>query len=222
MVLHGCCHNPTGVDLNPQQWQQVLEVVKARELTPFIDIAYQGFGAGIEADAAALRSFTRAVPTLLVSSSFSKSFSLYGERVGALSVMTRNKDETLRVVSQIKRVIRTNYSTPPTHGAAIVAEVLTNPELLQIWEDELAQMRERIKSMRVAFVNGLKSRGVSQDFSFVTRQNGMFSYSGLTSGQVDRLREEFGVYAIGTGRICLAALNLNNIDYVLDSIAKVL
>jgi aromatic-amino-acid transaminase len=222
VVLHGCCHNPTGVDLDQSQWQQVLEVVKARDLTPFIDIAYQGFGSGIEADATALRNFANAVPTLLVSSSFSKSFSLYGERVGALSVMARDRDETLRVVSQVKRVIRTNYSNPPTHGAAIVAEVLTDPELRQIWETELAQMRDRIKQMRAAFVDGLKARGVAQDFSFVTRQSGMFSYSGLTQVQVERLREEFGVYAIGTGRICLAALNLKNIDYVLDSIVKVL
>ncbi len=222
VVLHGCCHNPTGVDLDQSQWQQVLEVVKARDLTPFIDIAYQGFGSGIEADATALRSFAQAVPTLLVSSSFSKSFSLYGERVGALSIMARDRDETMRVVSQVKRVIRTNYSNPPTHGAAIVAEVLTNPELRQIWEAELAQMRDRIKQMRAAFVDGLKTRGVAQDFSFVARQSGMFSYSGLTEAQVDRLREEFGVYAIGTGRVCLAALNLKNIDYVLDSIVKVL
>lgn len=222
VVLHGCCHNPTGVDLNSDQWAKVLEVVKARDLTPFIDIAYQGFGVDIEADAMALRSFAAAVPTLLVSSSFSKSFSLYGERVGALSIMTRDKDETQRVVSQVKRVIRTNYSNPPTHGAAVVAEVLSNPELRQMWENELAHMRERIKAMRVAFVDGLKARGVTQDFSFVARQNGMFSYSGLTTAQVDRLREEFGVYALGTGRICLAALNMNNIGYVLDSIAKVL
>ncbi len=222
VVLHGCCHNPTGVDLSTDQWRAVLEVVKARDLTPFIDIAYQGFGTDIEDDAAALRSFAEAVPTLLVASSFSKSFSLYGERVGALSIMTRNKEETLRVVSQVKRVIRTNYSNPPTHGAAIVAEVLTNPELRKIWEAELAHMRDRIKQMRSAFVDGLKARGVTQDFSFVTRQNGMFSYSGLSTAQVDRLRDEFGVYAIGTGRICLAALNLNNIDYVLDSMVKVL
>lgn len=222
VVLHACCHNPTGVDLESAQWQKVIEVVKSRDLTPFLDIAYQGFGAGIEQDAFALRAFAQTVPTLLVSSSFSKSFSLYGERVGALSIMTRDKDETARVISQVKRVIRTNYSNPPTHGAAVVAAVLGDPALRQMWESELAQMRERIKQLRHAFVDGLKARGVSRDFSFVTRQNGMFSYSGLTTAQVDRLREEFAVYAIGTGRICLAALNKNNLGYVLDSIVKVL
>lgn len=222
VVLHACCHNPTGVDLSPEQWRDIIEIVKARDLTPFLDIAYQGFAAGIEADAQALREFAGAVPTMLVSSSFSKSFSLYGERVGALSIVARDKDETTRVVSQVKRVIRTNYSNPPTHGAAVVAEVLSNPELRAQWERELAQMRERIKEMRTAFVDGLKARGVTQDFSFVARQNGMFSYSGLSSAQVDRLREEFGVYALATGRICLAALNRANIGHVLDSIAKVL
>ena len=222
VVLHACCHNPTGVDLTVEQWKQVVEAVKSRGLIAFLDMAYQGFGDGIDADAAALRLFADAGIDFFVSSSFSKSFSLYGERVGALSIVTESKDETARVVSQVKRVIRTNYSNPPTHGAAIVAAVLSTPALRELWEKELAGMRDRIRAMREALVDKLKARGVRQDFSFVARQRGMFSYSGLTSAQVDRLREEFAIYAVGTGRICLAALNSRNIDYVADSIAKVI
>jgi len=221
VVLHACCHNPTGVDLGIDQWKQVLEAVRARGLVAFLDMAYQGFGDGIEEDAAALRLFADSGLPFFVSSSFSKSFSLYGERVGALSIVTLDRDETTRVISQVKRVIRTNYSNPPTHGAAIVAAVLSTPELRKLWEQELAGMRERIRQMRVQLVEKLKARGVKQDFSFVTTQRGMFSYSGLTSAQVDRLREEFGIYAIGTGRICLAALNSKNIDAVADAIAQV-
>jgi aromatic-amino-acid transaminase len=221
VVLHACCHNPTGVDLSVEQWKRVVEAVRSRGLVAFLDMAYQGFGDGIEEDAAALRLFADSGLPFFVSSSFSKSFSLYGERVGALSIVTLDRDETARVTSQVKRVIRTNYSNPPTHGAAIVAAVLSTPELRKLWEQELAGMRERIRQMRVQLVEKLKARGVKQDFSFVTTQRGMFSYSGLTSAQVDRLREEFGIYAIGTGRICLAALNSRNIDAVADAIAKV-
>jgi aromatic-amino-acid transaminase len=221
VVLHACCHNPTGVDLSVAQWKQVVAAVRSRGLVAFLDMAYQGFGDGIEEDAAALRLFADSGLPFFVSSSFSKSFSLYGERVGALSIVTLDRDETTRVISQVKRVIRTNYSNPPTHGAAIVAAVLSTPELRKLWEQELAGMRERIRQMRVQLVEKLKARGVKQDFSFVTTQRGMFSYSGLTSAQVDRLREEFGIYAIGTGRICLAALNSRNIDAVADAIAKV-
>jgi len=221
VVLHACCHNPTGVDLGLEQWKQVVEAVRARELVAFLDMAYQGFGDGIDEDAAALRLFADSGLPFFVSSSFSKSFSLYGERVGALSIVTLDRDETARVISQVKRVIRTNYSNPPTHGAAIVAAVLSTPELRKLWEQELAGMRERIRQMREQLVAKLKERGVKQDFSFVTRQRGMFSYSGLTSAQVDRLREEFGIYAIGTGRICLAALNSKNIEPVADAIATV-
>ncbi|TXL62416.1 amino acid aminotransferase [Zeimonas arvi] len=220
-VLHACCHNPTGVDLSVEQWKQVVQAVRSRGLVAFLDMAYQGFGDGIEEDAAALRLFADSGLPFFVSSSFSKSFSLYGERVGALSIVTLDRDETTRVISQVKRVIRTNYSNPPTHGAAIVAAVLSTPELRKLWEQELAGMRERIRQMRVQLVEKLKARGVKQDFSFVTTQRGMFSYSGLTSAQVDRLREEFGIYAIATGRICLAALNSRNIDPVADAIAKV-
>jgi aromatic-amino-acid transaminase len=221
VVLHACCHNPTGVDLDTEQWRRIVKTVNERELVVFLDMAYQGFADGIDADAFALRLLTESVPTFLVSSSFSKSFSLYGERVGALSIVTGDRDETARVVSQVKRVIRTNYSNPPTHGAAVVASVLSDPELRKSWEQELAEMRDRIRAMRTQLVEKLAARGVKQDFSFVARQRGMFSYSGLTSAQVARLATEYGIYAVSTGRICLASLNKNNLDYVADSIAAV-
>jgi aromatic-amino-acid transaminase len=222
VVLHACCHNPTGVDMSPAQWSQVVETVKARALVPFLDIAYQGFGDGIEADGAAVRLFAASGMNVFVSSSFSKSFSLYGERVGALSILTSSKEEASRVLSQLKRVIRTNYSNPPTHGGSIVAAVLSSPELRAMWEQELGEMRERIRAMRIGLVDKLKAHGVEQDFGFVKQQRGMFSYSGLTSPQVDRLREEFGIYAIGTGRICVAALNTRNLDAVAAAVAQVL
>ena len=222
VVLHACCHNPTGVDLTPAQWEQVIAVAQARGLVPFLDMAYQGFGDGIDADAFALRRFAAAGMSLFVSSSFSKSFSFYGERVGALSIVTQDRDETARVVSQVKRVIRTNYSNPPTHGAAVVATVLSTPALRAQWESELAGMRDRIRAMRTGLVAGLKRRGVSQDFSFVERQRGMFSYSGLTAEQVERLRAEYGIYAVSTGRICLAAMNTRNLETVCDAIAAIL
>ncbi len=222
VVLHACCHNPTGVDLDAGQWAKVLDAVKARGLMAFLDCAYQGFGDGIDADAAAVRLFGASGESFVLSSSFSKSFSLYGERVGALSIVTASKDETARVVSQVKRVIRTNYSNPPTHGASVVAAVLSSPALRQVWEGELAGMRERIRAMRTGLVDKLLAAGVTKDFSFVVRQRGMFSYSGLTSAQVDRLRNEFGIYAVSSGRICVAALNTRNLDYVAQAIAKVL
>jgi aromatic-amino-acid transaminase len=222
VVLHACCHNPTGADLTPAQWDQIIALTAEKGLVPFLDMAYQGFGDGIDADAFALRQYVASGQTLFVSSSFSKSFSLYGERVGALSIVTQNADETARVLSQVKRTIRTNYSNPPTHGGAVVAMVLATPDLRQMWEGELAQMRERIKAMRQGLADGLKAQGVAQDFGFVTSQRGMFSYTGLSQAQVDRLREEFAVYAIGTGRVCIAALNSHNLPYVCQSIAAVL
>ena len=222
IILHACCHNPTGADLSDAQWQEVVDVCKAKGLVPFLDMAYQGFADGIDADAVAVRAFSASGLQFFVSSSFSKSFSLYGERVGALSIVTASKEEAGRVLSQVKRVIRTNYSNPPTHGGAVVAAGLSTPELRQMWEDELAGMRDRIRAMRVALVDKLKAKGVAQDFSFVVKQRGMFSYTGLTSAQVDVLRNEFGIYAVGTGRICLAALNNKNIDAVVDAIAAVL
>jgi aromatic-amino-acid transaminase len=222
IVLHACCHNPTGYDLTPDQWTRVIEIVKVRELVPFLDIAYQGFAEGVDADGDAVRRFAAAMSPVFVASSFSKSFSLYGERVGALSVATGSTDEAARVLSQLKRVVRTNYSNPPTHGSKVVANVLTTPDLRELWDKELGHMRERIKSMRRALVDGIQARVPGFDFSFVLRQRGMFSYSGLGKAQVQRLREEFAVYAIDTGRICVAALNSRNIDYAIDSIARVI
>ncbi|MEN9775943.1 MAG: hypothetical protein RL322_3013 [Pseudomonadota bacterium] len=222
LVLHACCHNPTGVDMSEAQWREIVEMVRSRGLVAFLDMAYQGFGDGIAEDALALNLFAQSGLSFLVSSSFSKSFSLYGERVGALTIVTTSRDETARVISQVKRVIRAAYSSPPTHGAFVVASVLSTPDLRALWEDELAGMRKRIQAMRSGLVERLKARGVTRDFSFVVRQRGMFSYSGLTSEQVDRLREGYGIYALSTGRICIAAVNSRNIDYVADSIAAVL
>ncbi len=222
VVLHACCHNPTGYDITPAQWDQVVSVVKTNKLVAFLDMAYQGFAYGLAEDGAAVQKFVDAGLTFFVSTSFSKSFSLYGERVGALSVLCENKEEAGRVLSQLKIVIRTNYSNPPTHGGAIVAAVLANPELRALWEKELGEMRVRIKSMRQMLVDGLKAAGVKQDMSFITRQIGMFSYSGLNKDQMVRLRSEFGVYGTDTGRMCVAALNSKNIAHVCASIAKVL
>ncbi|MEY4113122.1 MAG: hypothetical protein RL082_1627 [Pseudomonadota bacterium] len=182
VILHACCHNPTGADLTAEQWKKIISICQTRQLIPFLDIAYQGFASGIEQDGAAVRMFADSGMSFFVSSSFSKSFSLYGERVGALSIVTQSKEESARVLSQLKRVIRTNYSNPPTHGAAIVATVLNSPTLRQMWEDELAEMRERIKAMRHGLNQKLAASGVQQDFSFIEAQRGMFSYSGLTAG----------------------------------------
>jgi aromatic-amino-acid transaminase len=222
IILHACCHNPTGADLSDAQWAEVVAVCQARGLVPFLDMAYQGFADGIDADAVAVRAFAASGLQFFISSSFSKSFSLYGERVGALTVVTASKEEAGRVMSQVKRVVRTNYSNPPTHGGAVVAAVLNSAELRQQWEDELAGMRVRIREMRTSLVEKLAARGVAIDFSFVTKQRGMFSYTGLSAAQVERLKTEFGIYAVSTGRICLAALNTRNIDYVADAIAAVL
>ncbi len=222
VLLHACCHNPTGVDLSPAQWEKVIDVVKRRDLVPFLDIAYQGFADGLEEDAATIRRFTAECSAVFVSSSFSKSLSLYGERVGALSIVTKSKEEAARTLSQLKRVIRTNYSSPPTTGGQAVAMVLTTPELRQQWDQELGQMRERIKVMRKLLVEKIRELRADFDFNFIIEQRGMFSYSGLTKAQVQRLREEYSIYAIDSGRICVAALNTKNIDYVAQAIAKVL
>jgi aromatic-amino-acid transaminase len=222
VVMHACCHNPTGYDLSPAQWSQVVAVCRSAGLVPFLDLAYQGFGDGIREDGAVVQQFLEAGLDFLVATSFSKSFSLYGERVGALSFVTASRDEAARVLSQLKIIIRTNYSNPPTHGAQIVAIVLDTPALRAMWEDELAGMRRRIKQMRSLLVDKLRAAGVAQDFSFITRQRGMFSYSGLTQAQMQRLRSEFAVYGVDSGRICVAALNEHNIDYVAAAMAKVL
>ena len=221
VVLHACCHNPTGYDISAAQWDQVIEAVKAGKLTPFLDMAYQGFGHGIAEDGAVVGKFVAAGLDVFVATSFSKSFSLYGERVGALSVVCATKEEAAKVLSQLKIMVRTNYSNPPIHGAAIVAQVLGTPELRALWEKELGEMRTRIKAMRSKLVEGLKAAGVKQDMSFITEQIGMFSYSGLSKEQMQRLRSEFGVYGTDTGRMCVAALNSKNVDYVCQAIAKV-
>jgi aromatic-amino-acid transaminase len=222
VVLHACCHNPTGVDLTKDQWGTVLEIVRSRGLIPFLDLAYQGFAEGIEEDAYPARLFAGAMTPVFLSSSFSKSVSLYGERVGALSVVTASPDEAKRVLSHLKRIVRTNYSNPPTHGGEIVATILASNELRNLWEKDVAEMRDRIKAMRRALVEGIHKRVPGSDFSFVLKQRGMFSYSGLSKEQVARLRAEYSIYTIDTGRICVAALTTGNVDYVADAIAKVI
>jgi aromatic-amino-acid transaminase len=221
VVLHACCHNPTGVDPTSEQWTRIIEIVRKRGLIPFLDIAYQGFGDGIDADGEVVRRFAATPGPLFIASSFSKSFSLYGERIGAVTVVTDSADEAARVLSQMKRVVRANYSSPASFGGSIVTTVLESPELRALWEQELASMRDRIKAMRTQLVSLLAKRLPGRDFRFVLEQRGMFSYSGLTRDQVHRLRDEFGVYAVDTGRICVAALNSRNIGYVADAIGSV-
>ena len=221
IILHACCHNPTGADLSQAQWEEVVGICKEKNLVPFLDMAYQGFADGIDADAVAVCTLSSSGLQFFIASSFSKSFSLYGERVGALTIITASKEESARVMSQVKRVIRTNYSNPPIHGGALVAGVLASPELHQMWETELAGMRDRIRGMRISLVDAIKAQGVARDFSFIVQQRGMFSYTGLTAAQVERMKEDFGIYAVSTGRICLAALNSKNVDYVAKAIATV-
>ncbi len=222
VLLHACCHNPTGVDLGLAEWARVIDVIQRRNHVPFLDIAYQGFGENLQDDAIAVRLFAETGLPLFIASSFSKSFSLYGERVGALTLVTEGAEQQARVLSQLKRVIRTNYSNPPTHGAKVVAAVLGNPELYTLWEEELAEMRERIRGMRQALADKLKAAGVTGDVDYIQRQRGMFSYSGLTKDQVKRLADEYGIYAVSSGRICVAALNPGNIDYVANAMAMVM
>lgn len=222
VVLHACCHNPTGADMSNEQWQEVVEICKQKNLIPFLDMAYQGFAEGIYEDGIAVRLFAQSGLSFFISSSFSKSFSLYGERVGALTIVTQSADESQRVASQVKKVIRTNYSNPPTHGGAIVSLVLNSTELKAMWEEELAEMRDRIKQMRTQLIAELKSAGATKDFSFIAAQRGMFSYTGLTKDQVDSLIKDHGVYAVSTGRICVASLNTKNIGHVAKAIAAVL
>jgi aromatic-amino-acid transaminase len=221
VLLHACCHNPTGADLTQAQWRTVAELLKERKLFPFVDIAYQGFDKGIDEDAYAVRLLAEAgIDSYVVASSYSKSFSLYGERVGALSVVSATAAESKAVQSQVKRIIRTIYSSPSTHGAALVAGVLNSPELRALWEQELTEMRERIHALRAGMVRKLAALG-APEFGFIQQQAGMFSYSGLSKAQVDRLRDEFGIYAVGTGRICVAALSQANLDYVTQAVATV-
>ena len=221
VVLHACCHNPTGADLTVAQWKQVAALLKDRGLFPFIDMAYQGFDKGITEDGAAVRIVAEAgIDSFIVANSYSKSFSLYGERVGALSVVGPDANATKAVQSQVKRIIRTIYSSPSTHGAALVAGVLASSELRALWESELGAMRTRIHALRAGLVEKLAALG-APEFAFIQQQAGMFSYSGLGKAQVDRLRDEFGIYAVGTGRICVAALNQQNLAYVAEAVRTV-
>ena len=222
VVLHACCHNPTGVDLTNAQWDTLVGLFQNSRLIAFLDFAYQGFGAGLEPDAYAVRAFVNGGVSCLIANSFSKSFSLYRERVGALTVVTPDEAEAKRVLSQLKRVIRTNYSSPAAHGANVVATILADNDLRQLWEGELTEMRERILHMRGLLVAGLKERGAAQDFSFIAQQRGMFSYSGLSKEQAHELRGENSLYIVDSGRICVAALNTKNLPVVCDAIAQVL
>lgn len=222
VILHACCHNPTGYDLEPSQWEEVIEICRARSLVPFLDMAYQGFKVGLEEDAQTIRLFAKSGLSFLAASSFSKSFNLYGERVGALTVVTQSEDEALRVKSHLKRCARANYSNPPSFGARIVERVLSDTEKFAAWEKELACMRNRILKMRQALADEMLALGAKRDFSFVTRQAGMFSFTGFTPEQVDRLAEEFGIYAVRNGRICICGLNEHNVSYVARSFTSVL
>jgi aromatic-amino-acid transaminase len=219
VVLHVCCHNPTGADPDASQWAEIVEIVRDRGLVPILDLAYQGFASGLEADAMPVRRFVEAGVAAFVANSFSKNFSLYGERAGALSIVAPDADAATRALSQLKRVVRANYSNPPTHGAQVIAAVLTTPALRARWEAELAAMRDRIKHMREALVAAVEAAGSNAEFRFVLRQNGMFSYSGLSPEDVARLRDDHGIYAVDSGRICVAALNSANVARVGAAVA---
>lgn len=222
VLLHACCHNPTGVDLDDAQWVQLIDVLQKRDLLPFVDMAYQGFGAGLDADAFAVRELGRRGIPALVANSFSKNFSLYGERCGGLHVICEDAAAADRVLGQLTGSVRSNYSNPPTHGAKLVTRVLTTPALRQSWESELAAMCERIARMRVAIHDGLKAHVSGEALSRYVKQRGMFTYTGLSAEQVDRLKEEFGVYILRSGRMCVAGLNEKNVSIVVDAVGKVL
>jgi len=222
VLLHPCCHNPTGADLTPAQWDEVVEVLKARTLIPFLDIAYQGFGAGMEEDAYAIRAIAHAGLPALVSNSFSKIFSLYGERVGGLSVVCEDADAAGRVLGQLKATVRRNYSSPPNFGAQLVATVLNDAGLKASWLAEVEAMRTRIQAMRQTLVDALNAAMPTGDFTYLLKQRGMFSYTGLSAAQVDRLREEFGIYLVSSGRICVAGLNNRNVQRVAQAFAAVM
>ncbi|WP_175945642.1 amino acid aminotransferase [Caballeronia sp. BCC1704] len=222
VLLHACCHNPTGVDLDEAQWVKIIDVLHKRDLLPFVDMAYQGFGSGLEDDAFAVRELARRGVPAFVANSFSKNFSLYGERCGGLHVICDDAAEADRVLGQLTSAVRANYSNPPTHGAKIVTKVLTTPELAQSWKEELAAMCERIARMRRAIHDGLREHVHGEALSRYVKQRGMFTYTGLEAPQVDRLREEFGVYILRSGRMCVAGLNESNVQTVADAIGKVL
>jgi len=222
VVLHACCHNPTGCDLGAADWDQVVAATAEAGLVPFLDFAYQGLSNGVDQDRLAIEKFANSGQDFLVANSFSKNFGLYGERIGGLSIVTASADEAERVTSQAKQVVRSLYSNPPGHGAAIVAAILTTPELTALWEDELATMRQRLKDMRAGLRAGLEASGAPGDFSYITSQAGMFSYSGLGLDQMQRLRQQYHVYGLDSGRLCMAGLNPANLEYVVAAIAAVL
>jgi aspartate aminotransferase len=223
VLLHACCHNPTGIDPTPEQWSEISQVMSERKLLPLVDFAYQGFGDGLAEDATGLRELAKLNPELLVCSSFSKNFGLYGERVGALTLVAGSADTALKALSQVRVSIRTNYSNPPTHGGAIVAAILSDPKLRQQWDQEVAAMRSRIHQMRKLFVETMKAKAPKHDFSFIAQQRGMFSFSGLSNLQVDELRTKHAVYVVGNGgRINVAGMTANNMQALCDAIAAVL
>ncbi|WP_040977502.1 amino acid aminotransferase [Necropsobacter massiliensis] len=222
VLLHGCCHNPTGIDPTPEQWQQLAQMSAQKGWLPLFDFAYQGLANGLDEDALGLRTFAANHKELLIASSYSKNFGLYNERVGAFTLVAENETIAATALTQVKTIVRTLYSNPASHGASSVALVLADPELTQQWSTELAEMRNRIKQMRNLFVQLLKEYGAQQDFSFIIQQNGMFSFSGLTPAQVDRLKDEFAIYAVRSGRINVAGITEDNIRYLCESIVKVL
>lgn len=222
VLLHGCCHNPTGIDPTPEQWQTILQLASQKGWLPVFDIAYQGFGVGIDEDAFAIRLFADHLPELLIASSYSKNFGLYNERIGALTLIAKNADIADKAFSQIKTLIRANYSNPPALGGHIVSYILNNPEMKEEWLEELTVMRQRIHRMRQLFVKTLQEKGVKRDFSFITKQNGMFSFSGLTEEQVLTLRNDYGIYIVNSGRINVAGMTLDNMSMLCESIVKVI
>jgi aspartate/tyrosine/aromatic aminotransferase len=222
VVLHGCCHNPTGIDLRLAQWEVLADLLATRRLLPVVDFAYQGLANGLREDAIGLEVLSARVPELLIASSYSKNFGLYNERVGALTLVASTPAHAETAMSHVKRVIRTNFSNPPAHGAAIVAAVLADPALRAQWENEVAEMRDRINTMRHLFVESLQEQGVDQDFSFIAHQRGMFSFSGLTPEQVKALRDRYAIYIVGSGRINVAGMTEENMGYLCSAIAEVI
>ncbi|MFN3150533.1 aromatic amino acid transaminase [Bremerella sp.] len=221
ILLHGCCHNPTGIDPTPEQWKAIADLVQEKELLPLLDFAYQGFGDGLVEDAVGLREIARPGQEMLICSSFSKNFGLYNERVGAMTAVAGSEGDATAVLSQLKKVIRSNYSNPPTHGAAVVETVLTDDGLRKTWEEELTHMRDRINGIRKLFVDKISACGIDQDFSFIQNQKGMFSFSGLNQMQVDQLRSEMSIYIVGSGRINVAGISEANVDRLCEGIKKV-
>ncbi len=222
VLLHACCHNPSGVDPTVEQWKEIADILKAKGALPVVDFAYQGFGTGLEEDAAGLRALVEQLDEMLICSSYSKNFGLYNERTGALTATAATKDASAAVLSQLKICARTNYSNPPAHGGAIVTTILNDAGLRKQWETELTEMRDRIRQMRSALVKGLKDAGANRDFSFIEKQNGMFSFSGLTKDQVEQLKKEHAIYIVGSGRINVAGMTPDNADKLCRAIVSVL